>query len=117
MRSLYYVLSCIMIAVFAAWSYNVNYATRNAAADIAALKISIDAEREKLAVLRAEWNYLNRPERLLRLAEANYEALQLVPLSADNLAAADQVAYPVDDIDALVEIAVMTSSGGDAAAQ
>lgn len=110
MRSLYYLLSCIMIAMFAAWSYNVNYATRSSAADIAALKISIDAEREKLAILRAEWNYLNRPERLLRLAEANFETLELVPLNVDNLARADQIAYPIGDIDKLVELAVMTSS-------
>ena len=43
---------------------------------------SILREREAIDVLKAEWSYLNRPERIADLAE---RYLALVPLSADRM--------------------------------
>lgn len=114
MRTVFYIVSCLLIAGFAAWSYNVNLETRSISAKARGLEASISAEKEKIDVLQAEWAYLNRPERLIRLAEANFGQLGLLPLSPDNLADARDVAYPVDDIDLLVNMAVMTAaSEGD----
>lgn len=113
MRTFYYLVSCILIAGFAAWSYNVNLETRTVTARAKVLEAAISAEKEKIDVLEAEWAYLNRPERLIRLAEANFPRLGLLPLSPDNLADARTVAYPIDDIDALVNFAVMTAATED----
>lgn len=114
MRTFYYLVSCILIAGFAAWSYNVNLETRTVTAKARVLEAAIDAEIEKIDVLEAEWAYLNRPERLIQLAEANFDRLGLLPVSPDNLADVRDVSYPVDDIDRLVNFAVMTASGEDA---
>ena len=47
--------------------YQVKYETRSLDADIATLNKQIDDERDAIAVLRAEWSLLNRPERIERL--------------------------------------------------
>ena len=114
MRTFFYIMSCVLVAGFAAWSYNVNLETRTIFAKARLLESSITAEKEKIDVLKAEWAYLNRPERLIRLAEANFGELGLLPLSPDNLADAADVAYPVDDIDLLVNMAIMTAATEDA---
>jgi cell division protein FtsL len=48
--------------------YEVKYASRGLEEEIAVLKKDIEAERDSIAVLRAEWSLLNRPERIERLA-------------------------------------------------
>jgi cell division protein FtsL len=49
--------------------YEVKYQSRALDEDIAALRKEIETERDAVAVLRAEWSLLNRPERIERLAE------------------------------------------------
>jgi hypothetical protein len=56
----------VMVVVSATWAYRVNYATQEAMNRVADLEAAISAEREALAVLDAEWAYLNRPDRLRR---------------------------------------------------
>ncbi|MCB1563543.1 MAG: hypothetical protein KDJ75_08225 [Alphaproteobacteria bacterium] len=51
---------------------------------LAEIEASIDREQETIRVLRAEWAYLNRPDRLERLA---HEFLDLVPPEAEDVAA------------------------------
>jgi cell division protein FtsL len=65
--------------------YQVKYQARGLDTDIAALGKQIDDERDAIAVLRAEWSLLNRPERIERLAQkylklAPAKPLQLVTL-------------------------------------
>ncbi len=85
----------IAVLVFVAiWAYRVNYATQAAENDVARLQRQIRAEREAISVLRAEWAYLNRPERLLALSEENFGTLQLMPLSASNYADPMKITYP-----------------------
>ncbi len=94
MRLFLYSLSALAVIALAYWAYNENYATQQALRRVEALQREIGANREKLSVLRAEWAYLNRPERLRDLVDLNYDALRLVPLSALNFADVSQVAYP-----------------------
>jgi cell division protein FtsL len=62
--------------------YEVKYEARALDAEIAQLKKDIETERDGLAVLRAEWSLLNRPERIERLAE---KYLKLAPARPSQL--------------------------------
>ena len=56
--------------------YQVKYESRGLDAEIASIGKRIDEERDAIAVLRAEWSLLNRPERIERLA---HKYLKLAP--------------------------------------
>jgi cell division protein FtsL len=60
---------CLALVVLAYVIYEVKYDTRALDVEIAALSKDIEAERDSVAVLRAEWSLLNRPERIERLAQ------------------------------------------------
>jgi cell division protein FtsL len=68
--------------------YQVKYEARALEEDIASLNKEIDTERDSLAVLRAEWSLLNRPERIERLAE---KYLKLAPIQPRQLVTLDTV--------------------------
>ena len=65
--------------------YQVKYEARALDAEIAALDKRIDEERDAIAVLRAEWSLLNRPERIERLAQKH---LKLAPAKPAQLVTA-----------------------------
>jgi cell division protein FtsL len=68
--------------------YQVKYETRGLDAEIASLTKKIDEERDAIAVLRAEWSLLNRPERIERLAK---KYLKLAPAKPVQLLTVDSV--------------------------
>ena len=68
--------------------YQVKYETRGLDAEIASLNQKIDDERDAIAVLRAEWSLLNRPERIQRLAKKH---LGLSPAKPAQLLTVDTV--------------------------
>jgi cell division protein FtsL len=68
--------------------YQVKYETRALDAEIATIGKEIEAERDAIAVLRAEWSLLNRPERIERLAKKH---LQLAPSDPRQLVTVDSV--------------------------
>jgi cell division protein FtsL len=68
--------------------YQVKYQARGFDADIAALDTRIDQERDAIAVLRAEWSLLNRPERIERLAKKH---LKLAPARPIQIVTLDTV--------------------------
>lgn len=94
MRPLLYVLSFLAVLGSAFWAYRENYATQNKLKEIAALQDEIAGLRESIALQRAEWAYLNRPDRLRELATINFDRLGLLPMEPEQFASADQVAYP-----------------------
>ena len=94
MRGLIYVLSTLAVMGLAYWAYHENYQTQRTLREVNFLQRQIGGAREQLAVLRAEWAYLNRPERLRDLAELNYQRLQLLPLTPEHFGDVAQVAYP-----------------------
>ena len=60
MRSLFYILSALMVIGLAFWAYRENYETQEAQAE--AERCSARSPRaQRLRVLNAEWAYLNRP--------------------------------------------------------
>jgi cell division protein FtsL len=68
--------------------YQVKYEARGLDAEIASLGKEIDRERDAIAVLRAEWSLLNRPERIERLAQ---KFLKLAPAKPAQLVTLDTV--------------------------
>ena len=68
--------------------YQVKYESRALDAEIATLAKQIDEERDGIAVLRAEWSLLNRPERIERLAQ---KYLKLAPAKPTQLVTVDTV--------------------------
>lgn len=98
MRSLFYILAAVAVMGFAFWAYQENYKTQKELKQTARLNAEIGRLRETLGMLRAEWAYLNRPSRLQDLAERNFNELGLLPLSSDQFARIDQVAFPPRDL-------------------
>ncbi len=98
MRSLFFVLSATMVMGLAFWAYQQNYETQQTLKETQRLNREIGQMREALGVLRAEWAYLNRPDRLRELASINYDRLGLVPLRPEQFGKVDQVAYPAPDL-------------------
>ena len=94
MRSVIY-LSCVLAVMgLAFWAYRENYRTQAAIGEMSQVQREIAALREDLGVLRAEWAYLNRPERLRDLVNLNFERLRLVPIEAGQFVQLAQIDYP-----------------------
>ena len=94
MRSIFFMISGLMVMGLAYWAYHENYETQASLSDVRRLHQQMGAAHERLNVLQAEWAYLNRPDRLRDLAELNFDRLQLLPLIPDSFGRIEQVAYP-----------------------
>ena len=95
MRPVLYVLTFLSVMALAFWAYRENYATQQALRHMGQLQNEIASLRDGLALQRAEWAYLNRPERLRNLATANFDRLGLLPLEPSQFGAAAEVSYPM----------------------
>ncbi|MEM7643238.1 MAG: cell division protein FtsL [Pseudomonadota bacterium] len=93
MRTLLYALSIAAVVGLAFWSYRESYETRATERAVADLQRKIGQRHQKLSMLRAEWAYLNRPDRLNALAEMNFETLGLMPLTPDHFADLGDVGF------------------------
>lgn len=94
MKSFAFILSVVAVIGLAFWAYSENYKTQRALNEIESLQRHIGSLRETRSVLRAEWAYLNRPDRLRDLASLNFAALELVPLAPAQFGRIEQIAYP-----------------------
>jgi hypothetical protein len=94
MRAVLYVLSFLGLIALGFWAYRENYATQAALREVEVLQRQIVGLRAGLSVQRAEWAYLNRPDRLRDLATANFDRLGLLPMEPSQFGSAAQVAYP-----------------------
>jgi hypothetical protein len=104
MRSLLYVMTALSVIALAFWAYRENYATQQALGEVEELRVEISQARARLAILKAEWAYLNRPDRLLDLADLNFDRLQLLPLQADQFGMVEQISYPPVNIDIINDV-------------
>ncbi len=96
MRIILHLSATALMVICATWAYRVNYATQEAMNRVADLREQIAQEQEALAVLNAEWAYLNRPDRLKALVAANEKALGLVELTPDQFGDVASVPFPPD---------------------
>ncbi|MBE0414018.1 cell division protein FtsL [Yoonia sp.] len=98
MRGFLYVLAAFAVMGLAFWAYQENYKTQAAIKDVRQLHADIGAAHERLNILRAEWAYLNRPDRLADLADLNFDRLGLLPLMSVAFGRVDQIIYPLPPI-------------------
>lgn len=95
MRAILHGLCFLAVIGLGFWAYRENYATQAALRNLANLQDEIADLRDSLSVQRAEWAYLNRPDRLRELATLNFDRLGLLPLEPEQFGQADQIAFPI----------------------
>ena len=110
MRSFFYIVTALSVIGLAFWAYQENYRTQAALDQAEQLHSEIGRSRSRLAMLRAEWAYLNRPDRLRELAEINFDRLGLLPLAPEQFGKADQVSYPLMNMKLVITDPVEVSS-------
>lgn len=103
MRSLFYLVCSAFVIGLAYWAYTENYKTQSALKEVKTLQQQIAQERETIAVLHAEWAYLNRPDRLRDLVDLNFADLKLIPLFPSHFGDSEMVGYPTTVFDNVVE--------------
>ena len=94
MRPLLYILPFFAVLGLAFWAYHENYDTQAQLKQLAKLQVEIGRLRDEIAMQKAEWAYLNRPDRLRELATINFDRLGLLPMEASQFGQSSQIAYP-----------------------
>lgn len=94
MRALFYVLSAFAVMGLAIWAYDQNQQTQVSSREVRDLRSQIASLHEALSVQRAEWAYLNRPQRLRVLAEMNITRLGLLALEGRQFGQIGEIPYP-----------------------
>lgn len=81
-------LRLINLAIFAAligsasWAYSIKYETIYFADKLKRLDAEIERERERIALLRADWQHLSQPSRIQALADRH---LTVMPVRATQI--------------------------------
>ncbi len=123
MRPVLYVFTFLSVIALGLWAYRENYATQEVLREVRGLQREIAGLREGLSVQKAEWAWLNRPDRLRDLVSLNFERVPLLPMEPGQFGVTAGVAYPVPEIPAIelpegasglagVEAVVATSEEG-----
>lgn len=117
MRGLVLGLCILFLMGAGSWAYRQNYETRDVFDRNRARQIDIAEAHQRLSMLRAEWAYLNRPDRLQDLVSLNFDRLGLLPLNPDQFArVSDLDPMPIaPDFapDALIEAVPVSASASD----
>lgn len=113
MRAFLYILTSLAVIGLAFWAYRENYATQQALSETEKLRDGIRSAHSRLAVLRAEWAYQNRPDRLRDLAVINFDRLGLLPLHPDQFGKVDQVSYPAPPLLPIINSVEVSTMAGE----
>ena len=95
MRAVFYLLTAFGVIGLAVWAYDQNQQTRSALREVRILRAEIRSLNEALDVQRAEWAFLNRPQRLRSLVQMNFARLELLPLQGLQFGQIGEIPYPL----------------------
>lgn len=109
MRSLLYLVTTLAVIALAAWAYRETHLTQQAMNQQRALERDIARLSEALRIQRAEWAFLNRPDRLRDLVNVNFDRLPLVPMTGDHFGDIGQIAYPLPPARPVIDSAIEVS--------
>ncbi|WP_210484975.1 cell division protein FtsL [Microvirga antarctica] len=83
MNRLLHIIALSALIASAGYAYSIKYETLFYVEQVAKLKSKVQRERDAIAVLQAEWQFLDRPDRLQAAAEQH---LDLQPMKIQQLA-------------------------------
>lgn len=89
----------VMAVCAAVVAFVVKYEVRDLEDELARLQADLNNRQESIHVLRAEWSYLNRPERLTELAQ---RYLDLTPMAPSQMSVLVDVPYRPNGIPSYV---------------
>lgn len=97
-------IAAMLVVGLGYWAYHQTIQTQMADREVSRLHQQIAQEHDRLVVLRAEWAYLNRPDRLRELARFNFDRLGLLPLEASQFADVAQIPFPapIDEMESFI---------------
>ncbi len=90
-----------LIALMSVALFQVKYEVRDLEVDLSVLNKQALADEEAIQVLKAEWSFLNRPDRLQALAERH---LELEPVAALQVGALYRIPARADAAEALSQL-------------
>lgn len=73
MIKLLHIVAISALIASAGYAYSIKYETLFQAEQVAKAKAKVQRERDAIAVLRAEWQHLNRPDRLQAAVERHLD--------------------------------------------
>jgi hypothetical protein len=85
----------------AAYAYSIKYETLYYAEQVAKLKARVQKERDSIAVLKAEWQHLNRPDRLQAAVDRH---LDLQPTTIQQLARLSDLPNKAPKVDEIARL-------------
>lgn len=98
MLKLLHVVAIGALVSSAVYAYSIKYETTLEAEQLRKLKIKAQRERDVIAVLKAEYQFLNRPERLQTLADRH---LDLQPLTITQIVRPSDIPLRGPKVDAI----------------
>ncbi len=94
----------------AAWAYQTKYETIFYAEQVRKLEARVERERDQIAVLKAEWQHMNRPSRLEELAHKHLDLKPVKPMQIGRAQDLPERRPDVDQIGAKLDQLGITGS-------
>ena len=98
MIKLLHVIAIGALVSSAVYAYSIKYETTLAAEQLQKMRAKTQRERDAIAVLKAEWQFLNRPDRIQTLADRH---LDLQAFSATQVVKASEIPNRGPKVDAI----------------
>ena len=104
MIRLMHFLAILGLIASAGYAYSIKYETLYEAEQVAKMKSRLNRERDAIAVLKAEWQHLNKPDRLQAAADRHLDLQPMAILQLARLSELPNRAPRTDEIGRKLEM-------------